>query len=535
MHRRAVRPHHPRAQTEPGGFRRQHLDMPRHRIIAFVAVDIDGQTAIRRDAAEPAQRLGPRLHRAFEMRDAADHIDAHVERAQQVRFGVRTAQQAILRKGDQLQVDVRGHKAADLDQRLGRGQAVVADIDMGADGQQPLCHGQIAIAQGAFHHRLDRQQRLQFAPERDAFQQRARPVQPGQAQAERGIHVKMRVDEGRRGKATGGVDLAQGLRVDGRAEADDPPALHRDIQRPSPIHQPRIPNDKIEHGVPRGSLAHIASKCLFFVQAKRDKECTTTSGAGDRAFFRLFFQRLARTLVVECAGSCGSGWQPFRKRKEHLARPRQIRFHLMQIRVMLLETDKGSRNRGNNRMFEIRLHGRGGQGVVTAAELLSVAAFGEGKHAQAFPSFGSERMGAPIASYCRLSDAEIRLREPIMEPDALIIQDQTLLHSVDVFSGLKPDGFLLINSRRSAADLGISDFTDRLPPGHVACVDATGIAQRHIGRPLPNAALLGAFAAVTRVLSLAAVVRAIEERFAGKIGAANVAAAREAHDAALAA
>src|SRR5262245_42245359 len=84
-------------------------------------------------------------------------------------------------------------------------------------------------------------------------------------------------------------------------------------------------------------------------------------------------------------------------------------------------------------MFQIRIHGRGGQGVVTAAELLSIAAFMEGKHAQAFPSFGSERMGAPVVAFCRIDDREIRSREPIARPDALIIQDPTLFHSVDVF------------------------------------------------------------------------------------------------------
>ncbi len=85
-------------------------------------------------------------------------------------------------------------------------------------------------------------------------------------------------------------------------------------------------------------------------------------------------------------------------------------------------------------MFQIRIHGRGGQGVVTAAEMLSVAAFREGRFAQAFPSFGSERTGAPVVAFCRLDDKEIRLREPIMQPDALIIQDPTLLHQVDVFA-----------------------------------------------------------------------------------------------------
>jgi pyruvate ferredoxin oxidoreductase gamma subunit len=92
-------------------------------------------------------------------------------------------------------------------------------------------------------------------------------------------------------------------------------------------------------------------------------------------------------------------------------------------------------------MFEVRIHGRGGQGVVTAAEMLSVAAFLQGRHAQAFPSFGSERMGAPVVAFCRIADKEIRLREPVMEPDAILIQDPTLLHQVDVFAGLKQAGY----------------------------------------------------------------------------------------------
>src|SRR3970040_181697 len=107
-------------------------------------------------------------------------------------------------------------------------------------------------------------------------------------------------------------------------------------------------------------------------------------------------------------------------------------------------------------MIKIRIHGRGGQGVVTGAEMLSVAAFDEGRHAQAFPSFGSERMGAPVVSFCRIDDKEIRLREPIQEPAVLIVQDPTLFHSVDVFAGLKKDGYVLINSTRGFADLGIA-------------------------------------------------------------------------------
>lgn len=180
-------------------------------------------------------------------------------------------------------------------------------------------------------------------------------------------------------------------------------------------------------------------------------------------------------------------------------------------------------------MFEIRIHGRGGQGVVTGAELLSIAAFDEGMHAQAFPSFGSERMGAPVISYCRIDDKEIRLREPIDKPDALIIQDPTLLHSVDVFSGLKDDGYIIINSTRTFAELGIEGFVAKRPAGHIVDVGATEIAKKHVGRPVPNAALLGAFAALTGKLHLDSVEKAILEKFPGAIGAANVDAAREAY------
>jgi pyruvate ferredoxin oxidoreductase alpha subunit len=185
-------------------------------------------------------------------------------------------------------------------------------------------------------------------------------------------------------------------------------------------------------------------------------------------------------------------------------------------------------------MLQIRIHGRGGQGVVTAAELLSAAAFSEGKHAQAFPSFGSERTGAPVVSFCRIDDKPIRVREPVMRPDVIVIQDPTLLHQVDVFEGADSDTLLVINSARPAADLGISDFTSRLQPGVVLTVPATELAQRHVGRPVPNAALLGGFAALTGAVSIESVAAAIAGRFAGSVGEGNVAAARAAYAAAIA-
>jgi pyruvate ferredoxin oxidoreductase gamma subunit len=179
-------------------------------------------------------------------------------------------------------------------------------------------------------------------------------------------------------------------------------------------------------------------------------------------------------------------------------------------------------------MFQVRIHGRGGQGVVTAAEMLSIAAFEEGRHAQAFPSFGSERTGAPVVAFCRIADKEIRLREPIMEPDALIIQDPTLLHQVDVFAGLKPDGYILINTNRSFDELGLGDFVRDRHPARLCTVSATDLALKHVGRPVPNVPLLGGFAAVSGLIKLESVIKAINDKFSGKVAAGNIAAATEA-------
>ncbi len=162
---------------------------------------------------------------------------------------------------------------------------------------------------------------------------------------------------------------------------------------------------------------------------------------------------------------------------------------------------------------------------MTAAEILSVAAFDEGRHAQAFPSFGSERTGAPVVSYCRIDDKEIRTREPVMAPDAVIVQDVTLINQVDLFAGLSPVGFVLINTSRTLEELGLSDLYARFPRRHLATCPATEIALEHVRRPLPNAALLGAFAALTKEITLEAVQKAIREHFAGAVGVANAAAA----------
>lgn len=180
--------------------------------------------------------------------------------------------------------------------------------------------------------------------------------------------------------------------------------------------------------------------------------------------------------------------------------------------------------------FEVRIHGRGGQGVVTAAELLSVAAFLDGRHAQAFPSFGSERTGAPVVAFCRIAGAPIRTREPISTPEAVIIQDATLIHQDGVFAGLRADGYVLINSAGEPEALGLEGLL--LDPGsdRVKSVPATEMALERVGRPVPNTVLLGGFAALTGAVTLRSVLEAIRQRFPGRLGEANQAAASDAYD-----
>lgn len=181
-------------------------------------------------------------------------------------------------------------------------------------------------------------------------------------------------------------------------------------------------------------------------------------------------------------------------------------------------------------MFRVRIHGRGGQGAVTAAEMLSVAAFDEGLHAQAFPSFGSERNGAPVVAFCRIDDKAIRAHDPVTAPDAVIVQDPTLLHLVPVFDGLAADGRILVNTSRSIEELHLDSLLDADDRDRLVTVPATELSRKRLGRPRPNTALLGGFAAVTGVVSLASVQAAIRQRFDGEVGEANAEIAAAAYD-----
>ncbi len=175
-------------------------------------------------------------------------------------------------------------------------------------------------------------------------------------------------------------------------------------------------------------------------------------------------------------------------------------------------------------MIEIRIHGRGGQGNVAAAELLSIAAFKDGKYAQAFPSFGAERIGAPVQAFVRIDDKKVRTREDVRTPDYLIIQDPFLIETVPVLEGLKPDGLILLNSDQLPEDLNIKTTAT------VETISATEIALEIIGRPIPNAVMIGAFCSITGLVSLNAVQEAIMGKFPGRVGENNVAALERAHE-----
>jgi 2-oxoacid:acceptor oxidoreductase gamma subunit (pyruvate/2-ketoisovalerate family) len=183
-------------------------------------------------------------------------------------------------------------------------------------------------------------------------------------------------------------------------------------------------------------------------------------------------------------------------------------------------------------VIEIRFHGRGGQGSVVASEVLAAALFSEGNHVQAFPTFGVERRGAPVAAFLRIDRAPIRLRCQVATPDHVIILDPTLIPVIDVTAGLKEGGSILINSEKPPADFaGFAESGWR-----VATVDAARIAHENgLGsrtNPIVNTAILGAFARVTGLVSLDAVVTSIQEGIPQKT-ASNMAAAREAHQATL--
>lgn len=162
-------------------------------------------------------------------------------------------------------------------------------------------------------------------------------------------------------------------------------------------------------------------------------------------------------------------------------------------------------------MIEYRIHGRGGQGSVAAAYLLASAAFEAGHTCQAFPAFGAERRGAPVTAFVRIDSQPIHLRSQVRHPDFLIVQDDTLLMDHGITEGLKPGGGMIVNTRRSDEEVAEA-FGCR-----AKCIAATELAVEHIGRPIPNTALLAALLSLTGDLPVEALAAAVKGRFKGKV------------------
>ena len=176
-------------------------------------------------------------------------------------------------------------------------------------------------------------------------------------------------------------------------------------------------------------------------------------------------------------------------------------------------------------MREIRIHGRGGQGSLVLAQFMAIAALEDGKYGQAFPFLGGggERRGKPIMAFCRLSDRPIRLRSRVNEPDYVILQDATILNELDVTEGLKDEGMILVNTDKNVAKLGLKGSF------RVFTFSADEVARKILGQPIMNTALLGAFSALTKELSLDATLKAVRSRFPGELGEKNAQVVKESY------
>lgn len=174
-------------------------------------------------------------------------------------------------------------------------------------------------------------------------------------------------------------------------------------------------------------------------------------------------------------------------------------------------------------MLEVRWHGRGGQGAVTASKVLAESAMSLGKWIQAFPEYGSERQGAPVKAFTRIADDRIRQHNQVTEPGVVIVLDPTLLDAVDVTEGLSEEGILIINTQASPAE--IRDKM-KLKGRKLYTVDATGISLKHLGKSIPNTPMIGAFVGVTGMLEPQAVAddfsKKFKDKFKSEIVAGNV-------------
>ena len=174
-------------------------------------------------------------------------------------------------------------------------------------------------------------------------------------------------------------------------------------------------------------------------------------------------------------------------------------------------------------MIEIRFHGRGGQGAVTASRIIAIAAYEEGKYSQAIPMYGTERRGAPLTAFVRIDDVRVRERELVHNPGISIVLDPLIAKEQSVVDNLLPGGLVILNSKDEPKDVKLGgDFK-------IATVDATTIALETLGRPITNTAILGAFAKVTGLISVESIETALKKNFPGRIGEMNIAAVKRSY------
>jgi len=178
-------------------------------------------------------------------------------------------------------------------------------------------------------------------------------------------------------------------------------------------------------------------------------------------------------------------------------------------------------------LHEIRWHGRAGQGVITSSRLLAQAALFEGKHVQAFPEFGPERLGAPISGFTRISDEVIEMRSQVYDPGFVVVLDFSLLGTVNVTKGLLENGKVILNSPKRSTEIASRLLLD---PSQVRTIDATHLAMEITGRPIVNTAMLGALARVAPLAALGSIEKAIKDRFPGSLGEKNVELIRRVHE-----
>lgn len=178
-------------------------------------------------------------------------------------------------------------------------------------------------------------------------------------------------------------------------------------------------------------------------------------------------------------------------------------------------------------LIEVRFHGRGGQGVVTAADILAVAGFKDGYYTLSFPTFGAEKRGTPVASFLRLSDKPIVSRDEIYYPDYVVVMDPTVIGPVKVEAGLKTEGRLIANYPKGSEDLKREMSWDF----EVYTINATKMAMEHLGRPITNTAMVGAFVGATNVIKLESLLETIEEWFTNKeLAEKNLKLVKEAYE-----